>query len=143
MDPGQSLTAQWRLPDMMPKMRLALIWGTRWRWTRAFLTLYEVTAQRRWLSIRKRAFQFHDQKHLLAIRDSLPPRRIRKACFRRARNTMRMWRWGGWGNLLFHYTGNADYRTAAENALRWIAAPEIGGKRLFPMWAVFCWRMRN
>jgi uncharacterized protein YyaL (SSP411 family) len=33
------------------------------------------------------------------------------------------------GNLLFYYTGKHEYRAAAEDALRWIAAPEIADKR--------------
>ena len=32
-------------------------------------------------------------------------------------------------NLLSHYAGKAGYRTDAENALRWISAPDIAGKR--------------
>jgi len=96
--------------------------------TRAFLTLYEVTAQRRWLEHSEAAFQFMIKTFaghpgfVTAETDSesvLPPRP-------QYDENVAM---GRLGNLLFHYTGNADYRTAAENALRWIAAPEIGGKR--------------
>jgi len=33
-------------------------------------------------------------------------------------------------NLLWHYTGKAEYRAEAESALRWVSAPAVAGSRL-------------
>ena len=95
---------------------------------RAFLSLYEVTAERRWLGKAEAAFQF------IVNNFSSQPGFVTAAADARGgfsplpqyNENVSMARLG---NLLFHYTGKPEYRAAAENALRWIAAPEIAGRR--------------
>jgi uncharacterized protein len=95
---------------------------------RAFLTLYEVTAERRWLGCAEDAVQFIAKNFAsqpgfaTAAPDPqsvFPPQPQYDENVSMARLC----------NLLSYYTGKKEYRSQSENALRWIAAPEIAGKR--------------
>jgi uncharacterized protein YyaL (SSP411 family) len=95
---------------------------------RAFLTLYEATAERRWLKRAEEAVQFivktfNGQPGFVTAamdaRSAFPPGPQYNENVSMARLC----------NQLFYYTGKPEYRAAAENALRWSAAPEIAGKR--------------
>jgi hypothetical protein len=95
---------------------------------RAFLTLYEATAERRWLehaeaSVRFAVKAFASQPGFVTAamdpQSEFPARPQYNENVSMARLC----------NLLSYYTGNAEYRAAAESALRWAAAPEIAGRR--------------
>jgi uncharacterized protein YyaL (SSP411 family) len=95
---------------------------------RAFLALYEATADRQWLNRAEAAFQFiaktfpANPGFLTAAtnaQSTLPPQPQYDENVLTAR----------FGNLLFYYTGKPGYRAAAESALRWAASPEIADRR--------------
>jgi hypothetical protein len=84
---------------------------------RAFLALYEVTGERRWLAHAESAAKFigatfADEKAGFATSKTRPERdeNILTARF---------------GNLLARYAGNDDYRKMAEHAMRYLVAPQI------------------
>jgi uncharacterized protein YyaL (SSP411 family) len=94
----------------------------------AFLTLYSATAERRWLDHAEAAVLFIDKTFAghpgfvtaeVDAQSAFPPQPQYNENVAMARL----------GTLLSYYTGKHEYRAAAENALRWIAAPEIAGKR--------------
>jgi uncharacterized protein YyaL (SSP411 family) len=97
---------------------------------RAFLTLYEVTADRKWLRRAEETAQFaadHFQSEAgyLAFPNplgtKLPPKAQTDENGAFARLT----------NLLNHYTGNAKDRARAEHAMRYLAAPGVAERRGF------------
>jgi uncharacterized protein len=95
---------------------------------RAFLTLYEATAERRWLEHAEAAFQFIAKTfagHPGFVTAAMDAQSAFPAQPQYNENVSM----ARLGNLLFFYTGKPEYRTGAENALRWIAAPEISGRR--------------
>jgi uncharacterized protein YyaL (SSP411 family) len=95
---------------------------------RAFLTLYSVTGDRRWLEQSEAAVHFIIKNFTAkpgfaasAVNSSntftpQPQYNENVAMARLA-------------NLLWHYTGRQEYRAAAESALRWVAAPAVAGRR--------------
>lgn len=95
---------------------------------RAFLSLYESTADRQWLDHAQSAYQF--------IVKTFPgqPGFVTAAADPRSpfppgpQYNENVWM-ARLGDLLFHYTGKQEFRAAAENALRWISSPEIAGLR--------------
>lgn len=95
---------------------------------RAFLTLYEATAERRWLERAKAAVQFAAKTFpaqpgfVTAApnpQSEFPPRPQYNENVSMARLA----------NLLSFYSGQPEFRAEAESALRWVAAPEIAGRR--------------
>ncbi|HEY3861172.1 MAG TPA: DUF255 domain-containing protein [Verrucomicrobiae bacterium] len=95
---------------------------------RAFLALYEATAQRTWLEQAEASVQFAIKTFASQpgfataaanAQSEFPSRPEYSENVSMARLC----------NLLFHYTGKHEYRAAAESALRWAAAPEIAGRR--------------
>ena len=95
---------------------------------RAFLSLYAATAERRWLERAESAWQFAAKTFpgqpgfvtaVANAQSSFPPGPQYNENVSAARLA----------NLLSYYTGRRDCRVAAENALRWAAAPEIAGRR--------------
>jgi uncharacterized protein len=96
--------------------------------SRAFLSLYEATAERRWLERAETSFQyltktFDGRPGFVTAaanpQSEFPPR----PQYNENVSVARL------GNLLSYYTGKKEYRAAAESALRWAAAPEIAGAR--------------
>jgi hypothetical protein len=95
---------------------------------RAFLTLYSATGDRHWLDQAEAAVQFiirnfaaqpgfaTSAKDASSLFTPVPQYGENVAMARLA-------------NLLWHYTGRKEYRTAAESALRWVAAPAVAGRR--------------
>lgn len=97
---------------------------------RAFLTLYTVTADRKWLARAEETAKFSAEKfkggvgYLTFVRPlgaKLAPKPQVDENTAFARLT----------NLLNHYTGQANYRTQAEHAMAYLAAPGIAKKRGF------------
>jgi uncharacterized protein YyaL (SSP411 family) len=97
---------------------------------RAFLTLYEITADRKWLrrseeTAKFAADHFESATGYLATAISLgaklPPKPQVDENVVFARLT----------NLLSHYTGNAKERARAERAMRYLTAPGIAARRGF------------
>jgi uncharacterized protein YyaL (SSP411 family) len=87
---------------------------------RAFLSLYAVSADRKWLQRAEQALRFADARFksetgyitiagTVALRPK--PQVDENASVARV------------ANLLHHYTGNAEYRRIAEHAMRFVAAP--------------------
>lgn len=100
---------------------------------RAFLALYQVTADRKWLKHAEDAADFiaANFTHSVdgtsmgyrtvkaAFNDTLPPQPMRDENIRVAR----------WVNLLSHYTGNKEHRAMAEQAMRFLTVPEIAEEK--------------
>jgi len=97
--------------------------------TRAYLALYGVTGDRKWLNQAERCMRYIDRTFrsqrgagfLTAVtptdRAYQPhPQRDENVAVARA------------ANLLFHYTGNSAYRQISEAAMRYLAAPPIATK---------------
>jgi len=93
--------------------------------TRAFLTLYGVTGDRKWLSAAEKTAQYIETNfrgdigyitYPQAVAGKLQPRPQVDENVAIAR-TM---------NLLGHYTGNAHYRDMASHAMRFLSAPSVG-----------------
>jgi uncharacterized protein len=96
---------------------------------RAFLALYGATAERQWLPRAEQAAdfiagRFADPRHpgfltsvpeagMAGTRLAARPQRDENAALAR------------FANLLFHATGKAAYRTLAEQAMRYLATPEV------------------
>jgi uncharacterized protein YyaL (SSP411 family) len=96
--------------------------------SRAFLALYEVTADRRWLGHSEAAFQFMAKTFASKpgfVTAAMDP----QGGFQPQPQYNENVSIARLGNILSQYTGKPEYRAAAENALRWIAAPEIADKR--------------
>ena len=98
---------------------------------RAFLALYTVTADRRWLARAEATMRFieanfrrsegpgYSTAHIVAGRASISqPQRDENIMVLRT------------ANLLSHYTGKQDYRSYAENAMRYLSAAPVA--RRFP-----------
>ena len=91
--------------------------------SRAFLKLYESTADRAWLARSEAGFRFiaatfpnkKGAGFVTAVNESLPTRPERDENITIARL----------GNLLSHYTGSEAYRKTADEAMRFAAAPAI------------------
>ncbi len=92
---------------------------------RAFLALYEVTGQRRWLAHAEAAAKFIDANFSGGeagfITAKAPTDRAYAPKPQRDEN-MQMARFG---NLLALYSGNTVYRKMAERAMRYLASPQI------------------
>ena len=97
---------------------------------RAFLTLYQVTADRKWLQRAQETVQFaadHFQSaagyvafaHSLGEKLAPKPQTDENSTFARLTN------------LLRHYTGQAENRARAEHAMRYLAAPSVAERRGF------------
>jgi len=97
---------------------------------RAFLTLYQVTADRKWLQRAQETVQFaadHFQgaagyvafAHSLGEKLAPKPQTDENSTFARLTN------------LLRHYTGQAENRARAEHAMRYLAAPSVAERRGF------------
>ncbi len=97
---------------------------------RAFLTLYEVTADRKWLQRAEETAQFaadhfKSAAGYVAVANSLgaklpsKPQTDENTAFARLTN------------LLNHYTGNAADRARAEHAMRYLAVPAVAERRGF------------
>ena len=97
---------------------------------RAFLSLYKATGERDWLVKAEAASKFIDSHfrqanqpgYASAVVDPnaiINPRPLRDENQQLVRFT----------NLLFHTTGKADYKTMAENAMRYLATPTIARER--------------
>ncbi|MEP6685721.1 MAG: hypothetical protein ABJB22_03000, partial [Verrucomicrobiota bacterium] len=91
---------------------------------RAFLKLYSITADRKWLGRAEKAVQFIDEKFnsdigyipsVQAVVGKLKPRPKVDENVAVARTF----------NLLHYYTGNDNYAKAAQHALRYLAAPAV------------------
>ena len=96
--------------------------------SRAFLTLYAATADRRWLARAETSMQFiiktfAAQPGFVTAATNPQSEFPARPQYNENVELARL------GNLLFYYTGRAEYRTVAESALRWAAAPEIAGRR--------------
>ncbi len=96
--------------------------------SRAFLSLYEATADRQWLGRSEEAMQFIGKNftaepgYVTAAVDS-------QGAFKPVPQYSENVSVARSANLLSFYTGKTEYRKMAENALRWISAPEIAGHR--------------
>jgi len=97
---------------------------------RAFLTLYQVTADRKWLQRAEAtaefaAVQFKGDAGYVAFRGSLggklapKPQTDENVAFARLTN------------LLQHYSGRMEERACAEHAMRYLAAPSVAERRGF------------
>jgi len=92
---------------------------------RAFLTIYEVTGDRKWLARAGSAAKFigatfADPKAGY-VTSKAPTDRSYATKPERDENILL----ARFANLLSRYTGNSEYRTMAERAMRYLAAPEI------------------
>jgi uncharacterized protein len=98
---------------------------------RALLSLYESTADRKWLAQAEQAASFISQHFEIPVKDgagyaiidvsklgALAPQALADQNVMVAR----------WANLLFHYTGNTKYKQIAEHAMRYLARPEVEKK---------------
>lgn len=98
---------------------------------RAFLSLYEGTADRVWLTRAEQAASFISKHFSIAVNDGagyacsdisnddlLKPRALVDQNVMVAR----------WANLLFHYTGKSNYWQIAKHAMRYLAIPEVEEK---------------
>jgi hypothetical protein len=95
---------------------------------RAFLALYEITADRAWLERAESAMHFIQE----AFGDNPGYRTARadaNGAFAPRPQYAENVSVARFANLLSHYTGSREDRAAAESALRWVAAPEISGRR--------------
>jgi len=95
---------------------------------RAFLTLYEATAERRWLERAEAAVQFAvktfaAQPGFVTAATNPQSEFPARPQYNENVSMARL------ANLLSYYTGKPEYRAEAESALRWVAAPEIAGRR--------------
>ena len=95
---------------------------------RAFLTLYANTAERAWLERAERTVKFisanfaSDLGYITCARNgALPP----KPQLDENVGIVRL------ANLLWHYTGNPEYREVAERAMRFLATPGVTDHRGF------------
>jgi hypothetical protein len=95
---------------------------------RAFLTLYACTADRAWLERAERAVKFISANFAsnlgyltCAHNGALPP----KTQLDENVGIVRL------SNLLWHYTGNSEYRQMAEHAMRFLATPGVTDHRGF------------
>nr|MDQ2659183.1 DUF255 domain-containing protein [Verrucomicrobiota bacterium] len=97
---------------------------------RAFLTLYEVTADRQWLQHAEETAKFAEEtfrgtvgylssKKPLGTRLEPKPQVDENTAFARLTN------------LLGHYTGNEKFHAQAEHAMNYLAAPGVAKKRGF------------
>lgn len=90
---------------------------------RGFLALYQATADGKWLGRAEKAMQFIGEKFAA------------EPGFVTAGGESKIRRYGEnvavarLANLLFHFTGRAADRAMAEGAMKWVAAPEISGRR--------------
>lgn len=95
---------------------------------RAFLTLYETTADRRWLERAEAAVQFMARTFAanpgFATAVSDP-----QSLFRPQPQYDENVSMARLANLLSYYTGKKEYRAEAENALRWLSASGIADRR--------------
>ena len=97
---------------------------------RAFLTLYEATADRKWLQRAEETAQFAADHFksgagYLAFAGSLGGKLAPKPQVDENTAFARL------ANLLNHYTGNAADRARAEHAMRYLAAPGVAARRGF------------
>ncbi len=97
---------------------------------RAFLTLYEVTADRKWLqrageTAKFAAQHFKGEAGYLAFEGSLGGKLAPKPQV--DENTV----FARLTNLLFYYTGETANREQAEHAMRYLAAPGVAARRGF------------
>ncbi len=97
---------------------------------RAFLTLYEVTADRQWLQHAEATTRFVSEKFrsdagylavTASLGEKLPPKPQADENTAFARLT----------NLLSHYTGSAEFRSDAQQAMRYLVAPAVAERRGF------------
>lgn len=102
---------------------------------RAFLALYGVTGERAWLQKSQAAAQFiiarfEDRKSAGFMTAPIPVHAVGvlQKPVKKVDENIAVVRWM---NLLFHYTGNADYKKAAEKAMRYLASPGIIDRRRF------------
>jgi uncharacterized protein YyaL (SSP411 family) len=96
--------------------------------SRAFLTLYACTADRAWLTKAERAVKFismnfaSDLGYITSARSgALPP----KPQLDENVGLVRL------ANLLWHYTGNAEYQEISKRAMRYLATPGVTEHRGF------------
>jgi uncharacterized protein len=95
---------------------------------RAFLALYTVTADRRWLGRAEEAMQFisADFRADIGYLTSAGPAELKwRPQVDENVGIARL------ANLLHHYTGKAEYSQIAEHAMRFLAAPGVAGRRGF------------
>jgi uncharacterized protein YyaL (SSP411 family) len=97
---------------------------------RAFLTLYVVTADRRWLNRAEKAVGFIERnfKHRAGYATSKPIEGSRHQPQPQLDENVELARLT---NLLSHYTGDGRYRVMAQHAMRYLATPEIALARDF------------
>jgi len=92
---------------------------------RAFLTIYEVTGDRAWLAHSESAAKFINANfadaHAGFITSKAPTDRSYTPHPEREENILL----ARFTNLLSRYTGNSEYRAMSEQAMRYLAAPEI------------------
>ena len=93
---------------------------------RAFVTLYEVTGEREWLAHAERALgfiakNFRDSNGAGFLTAKAPADRTYSPRPQRDENVMV----ARTANLLFHYTGDAQYEHLAKDAMRYLAAKPV------------------
>jgi uncharacterized protein YyaL (SSP411 family) len=102
---------------------------------RAFLALYEITSEQKWLSLARRAasfidthFAFHTQGMVIGYAASA--QESPETHFTPGPDFDDNVSLARFANLLSRYTGDPKERAMAENALRFAAAPEVAKSRL-------------
>ncbi len=94
---------------------------------RAFLTLYEASADRAWLASATQAADFISKT--FAAQPGFNSAIEQDASFAPHPDYEENVQVARFANMLFYYTGRKEYRTMAESAVKWTAAPEIAGRR--------------
>ncbi len=102
---------------------------------RAFLALYGVTSERLWLEKSEAAAKFikvhfEDAKSAGFVTAPVPANAV-GALQKPVKKLDENIAIARFMNLLFHYTGNADYKKSAENAMRYLASPAIINHKRF------------
>lgn len=100
----------------------------------AFLGLYAATADREWLDRAEQAARFIEGNFKdpdAGFFTSSPPKGAQGVFAKAVRQLDENVSAARWLNLLFQYTGNQAYRTAAEHAMRYLTSPKLLERRSF------------
>ena len=96
---------------------------------RAFLSLYEASADSRWLKRAESAIAFISENFNSESEAGFPTAKPASKLVAPEPLTEENVRLARFSNRLFHYTGNKKYKEIAERAMRYLATPEIAKKR--------------